>query len=215
MNEDLLLKPGGDPPCETTPEGKTPEDALLMYRAGQNVERRRNLLKHIGLCVLAWLVLALLWEAAVDSRVHPGSQRLDNAIGAIRAAENLLSQERIAIEIPPTLRMVITDGEVTRQEWGEATIMSVETTEQSRQAAEYLQWAGGDVRAVIRDLRYYTPSWWYIAVGAMIAWSGYIAFRLSKIALKFAMKKWRSRATAKTRPDPIIAEYNRLKGLSE
>ena len=61
----------------------------------------------------------------------------------------------------------------------------------------------------------HTPGIWYMMMGAMLAWGGWIAVRFIKIAILPLAKKLRKNVTKKAKPDPIIQEYNRLKSMAE
>jgi len=57
----------------------------------------------------------------------------------------------------------------------------------------------------------YVPVIWYMIMGAMLAWSGYIIIRIIKYAARSRAKK---RAMGKrAKPDPITREYNRLRSI--
>lgn len=80
----------------------------------------------------------------------------------------------------------------------------------------YLDWerettVGDAIFLINSSFRHnYTPVIWWVIVGAMLAWGGWIAVRVAKRAVK----KLRSSAR-KDKPDPVIAEYSRLKNLAE
>ena len=57
----------------------------------------------------------------------------------------------------------------------------------------------------------YVPEIWNVILGVMLAWGGWIAFRVAKRVASFASKM--HGASKKEKPDPVIQEYNRLKGL--
>ena len=61
--------------------------------------------------------------------------------------------------------------------------------------------------------RLYTPPFWYVLMGVMLAWGGWITYRLVKYYVPSATAKMRRVFTKKEKPDPVVAEYNRLKGL--
>jgi hypothetical protein len=51
----------------------------------------------------------------------------------------------------------------------------------------------------------YVPSTWYIFLGAVIAWGGWILFRIAKRVVRRIQKR--------SKLDPVLQEYNRLKGM--
>jgi len=54
----------------------------------------------------------------------------------------------------------------------------------------------------------YTPEIWYVFLGAVLAWGGWLALRIAKRVVK------RFRTSSKVKPDPVLQEYNRLKGMA-
>ena len=56
----------------------------------------------------------------------------------------------------------------------------------------------------------YVPNVWYVFVGALLAWGGWILFRF----IKRAAFKFRAASARKSRPDPVLQEYRRLKNLA-
>ena len=56
----------------------------------------------------------------------------------------------------------------------------------------------------------YTHPMFYVTLGVMIAWSGWIAFRISK----YVSKRHHLNSRKRHRPDPVIKEYNRLKSMA-
>jgi len=57
--------------------------------------------------------------------------------------------------------------------------------------------------------RGHTPTIWYVIVGAMLAWGGWILHRIIKRVAKPIARRFRNRGKAKL--DPVMEEYNRLK----
>ena len=60
----------------------------------------------------------------------------------------------------------------------------------------------------------YTPDVWYVILGIMTAWGGWIAFRIAKRVAKPMREKIWSKFTKKDKPDPVTREYNRLKNMN-
>jgi len=54
---------------------------------------------------------------------------------------------------------------------------------------------------------------WYVITGIMLAWGGWIVFRIAKRAKRPILERFWSIARKKVKPDPIIQEYNRLKNM--
>ena len=55
-----------------------------------------------------------------------------------------------------------------------------------------------------------TPVLWHYIIGAMLAWGGWIAYRV----LKRTTRRLRARARKMGRPDPVTREYQRLKDMA-
>lgn len=55
----------------------------------------------------------------------------------------------------------------------------------------------------------YTHPLWYIILGVMFAWGGWITVNVVKRAIRYYMPKFLKKA----KPDPIILEYQRLKNM--
>lgn len=73
---------------------------------------------------------------------------------------------------------------------------------------------------VMRDMewqftRHYIPPAWYLILGAMLAWGGWIAIRYVKRIADPASNRFRKGFIKKEKPDPIMQEYNRLKDIAE
>lgn|GEM_PF-1030150 len=62
--------------------------------------------------------------------------------------------------------------------------------------------------------RGYTPGIWYVLLGVMLAWGSWIAIRVLRRVSAPVARKMRSIFSKKTKLDPVIEEYNRLKSLS-
>ena len=56
----------------------------------------------------------------------------------------------------------------------------------------------------------YTHPMFYVTLGAMIAWSGWLVFRI----VKYVSKRYHANSRKRHRPDPVIKEYNRLKSIA-
>jgi len=54
----------------------------------------------------------------------------------------------------------------------------------------------------------YTPPIWHVLMGIMLAWGGWIVYQ----SINGATAKRRS-SRKKSKPDPVLQEYNRLKGI--
>ena len=59
----------------------------------------------------------------------------------------------------------------------------------------------------------YTHSIWYVLLGVMLAWGVWIAFCIIQRVSSPIKNKILAMYTQKARPDPIMQEYNRLKGI--
>ena len=53
----------------------------------------------------------------------------------------------------------------------------------------------------------YVPGIWYVSLGAVLAWGGWIAIRIAKRTAK------KFRTSSKAKPDPVLQEYKRLKSM--
>jgi hypothetical protein len=67
--------------------------------------------------------------------------------------------------------------------------------------------------------RGYTPGYWYVLMGIMLAWFGWIMQRIFRRVYKRVYRLvigiFRGGSAGKERPDPVMQEYKRLKGLAE
>ena len=54
---------------------------------------------------------------------------------------------------------------------------------------------------------------WYITIGIMLAWGGWIVFRIAKHVKRPIVERFRAKSIKKEKPDPVIQEYNRLKNM--
>jgi len=53
----------------------------------------------------------------------------------------------------------------------------------------------------------YMPNVWYVSLGVMLAWGGWIVVRI----VRRGAKSIKAHSTKKGKPDPVMQEYNRLK----
>ncbi|MCL1883200.1 MAG: hypothetical protein FWF81_05535 [Defluviitaleaceae bacterium] len=61
----------------------------------------------------------------------------------------------------------------------------------------------------------YVPEIWYVIVGMMLAWGAWIAFRVAKRMTISVSKRFRTYFAKKGKLDPVMQEYNRLRGLAK
>ena len=61
----------------------------------------------------------------------------------------------------------------------------------------------------------YIPPIWYVLIGIMAAWGGWITIRALKHWGVPALNRYRGKTPKKAKPDPVLQEFNRLKALSE
>jgi len=131
-------------------------DVLLMYQAKQNVEDKKNLIKHVVAFIAAWPALIIFHVSA--NGVHPRWWSISHDLSALSAY------------IP-----------------------------------EEYAWLMGNIEWYF--LSGYVPSIWYVSVGMVLAWGGWIAVRIAKRTVK------RFQTRSKAKPDPVLQEYNRLKNM--
>jgi len=147
-------------------------DALLLYKAKQNVKRRRNLIKHILAFIVAWPILAIFYASTISNTVHPRWWSMSNRLQELNSLFQYLPEEHYWI----------LDDLIHNVSW---------------------YFRNG-----------HTPGIWYMLMGAMLAWGGWIAVRFISIAVLPLARKLRSGVTKKEKPDPIMQEYNRLKNMT-
>ena len=147
-------------------------DALLLYKARQNVKNRKNLLKHILAFIAAWPLLGIFYASTISNVVHPRWWSVSNQLQELYNLSQYLPEEHYWVlnSLTNTISWYFRNG--------------------------------------------HTPSIWYMIVGAMLAWGGWIAVRFIKIVILPLTKKLRAGASKKTKPDPVIQEYNRLKSMA-
>ena len=153
--------------AETTPDS----DALLLYKAKQNVKNRRNLLKHILAFIAAWPILGIFYASTISNMIHPRWWNMSHRLQELYNLSHYLPEEHY--------------------------------------------WILNDL---IHNVSWYfrnghTPGIWFMLMGAMLAWGGWIAVRFIKTAVLPLAKKLRSNVIRKVKPDPVMQEYNRLKSM--
>jgi len=147
-------------------------DALLLYKAKQNVKRRRNLIKHILAFIATWPLLGILYGSTISNMVHPRWWSMSNRLQELYNLSQYIPEEHYWIlnDITHHLSWYFRNG--------------------------------------------HTPGIWFMMMGAMLAWGGWIAVRFTSIAILPIARKLRTGVTKKAKPDPIMQEYNRLKNLA-
>lgn len=136
-------------------------DALLLYKAKENVRNKRNLLKHFLAYIVAWPVLGIFYQTVISILPHPHWERIQRGVS-------------------------------TSNHW--------EATNFINNVSSYFT-------------RLYTPPFWYVLMGVMLAWGCWIFYRLVKYYVPTMASKIRRVFIKTEKPDPVEAEYNRLKGL--
>ena len=138
-------------------------DRLLLYKAKQNVEAKRILLKNVIAYPFAWIGAGMLHGAILTNMNHPRWWE----------ASNIMSQ---LASLPYEYAHIASD------------------------AIWFLDW---------HFRSNYASPLWYVIVGVMLAWGGWIMYRAISLLIAL-VKRLRAR---KTKPDPVMLEYARLKDL--
>ena len=58
------------------------------------------------------------------------------------------------------------------------------------------------------------PAIWYMIIGIMMAWGGWILLRIARRAAGPIAKRFRAMGIRKEKPDPVMQEYLRLKDMA-
>ena len=153
--------------AEATPD----VDALLLYKAKQNVKSRRNLLKHILAFIAAWPFIGIFYASTISNMVHPRWWSISNQLQELYNLSQHLPEE--------------------------------------------YYWALNNLNHTVGWYfrNGHTPGIWFMLMGAMLAWGGWIAVRFIRVVILPLAKKLRTGVTKKAKPDPVVQEYNRLKSL--
>jgi len=167
-------------------------DALLLYQAKQNVKEKKNLAKHALAYIAAWPVLGILYATLVENAIHPRWWNIAQDIANLdTTVNNIITEYYIMLENAVADAWVSSPSNLT---WS-------------------IQRVTNEITWLLR--RHYTPPIWYILMGVMLAWGGWVVVRCVKYSANPVSKRLRKGFTKKDKPDPVMQEYNRLKGMAE
>ncbi|MCL2014798.1 MAG: hypothetical protein FWG68_00960 [Defluviitaleaceae bacterium] len=170
------------PPTEPTePPLSAPDnpDNLIYEQAKKNLQAKTALLKLVALTIGLWLLMPVLHDGVFSNMAHPSTHNADS----IRS--NLQSFE-FALLVWRNLEMIHPDE---FEQFGYSVDIS-------RQNLDEI-------------MRNYTPPMFYVLIGALLAWTAFVATQIAK----YAKNRWNILRSAK-RQNLLMKEYSRLKQVA-
>lgn len=94
MIKDEAYQTNGEPIMAAIPVHEK-ADALLLYQAKQNVNYKRNLVKHAVSYVIVWMFLGVFFAATIDNMRHPRFWNMQSGLGALDQVMQYIPEEQL------------------------------------------------------------------------------------------------------------------------
>ncbi|MCL2841564.1 MAG: hypothetical protein FWE05_12430 [Defluviitaleaceae bacterium] len=165
------------------------DDALLMYIAKQNVAEKRQFKCHLIAYIIAWPLLAILYFGIMEPALGMGMNALPHW-----EIQNL---RRTVNDVPNQWQSANLEVHVLEAEWRNDASFTIEA------------WHDSALWTIQRIERRTIPVLWFIMMGALFLWGGWILSKVPKYMRQLQERIFKFRR--KTRPDPVEIEYQRLR----